>query len=471
MDRNAEYFGVSILDLMERAGRGVAELARSEFAVAGKKVVVACGTGNNGGDGFVVARHLKGEAKVTVLLAKSRADVATREAAANLERLGDDVPVAERGKDAAALFRGADLIVDALLGVGLHGEIREPYAGLIKEMNASGVPVLSVDVPSGFEGAPAVRPTVTAALIDAKEGMTESNSGRVRVVDIGFPRDVMECVGPGEFLYYPVPRADSHKGQNGRLLVVAGGPYTGAPVFVGLAAYRIGVDVVHVCTPSMAFGPVAAASPNLIVHPLAGSRFLKADIGLILEVASGMDAAVIGPGLGASDGTKDAVRQLVRALNIPIVLDADALTAVGEDPSCLAGKTGIVTPHHKEYETLTRTDLPKDAAGALQAAKAWAKRVGFTVLLKGPTDVITDGTSHRFNRVHNVGMTVGGTGDALAGIAGGLLARHVPPFLAARMAAFANGYAGNLAFEERSYGMMTSDLIEKIPRVLKEFVP
>ena len=471
MDRNAEYFGVSILDLMERAGRGVAEVARTEFALKGKRVVVACGTGNNGGDGLVAARHLKDEARVTVLLAKTRADFATPEARANLERLGDAVPVVEGAGAGGKPFQGADLVIDALLGIGLHGEIREPYAGLIREMNASGVPVLSVDVPSGFEASPSVKATVTAALIDAKEGMTEANAGRVRVVDIGFPKDVMELVGPGEFLYYPVPRPDSHKGQNGRLLVVGGGPFTGAPVFVSLAAYRIGVDVVHVATPTIAFEPVAAASPNLIVHPLAGSRFLKADIGHVLEIASGMDAAVIGPGLGASDGTKEAVRQLVRSLNLPIVLDADALTAVSEDLSCLAGRRGVVTPHHKEFETLTRTRLPAELPAILEATRTFAKTTGLTVLLKGPTDVITDGAAHRFNKVHNVGMTVGGTGDSLAGICGGLLSRGLPPFVAARMAAFANGYAGNLAFEERSYGMMTSDLIEKIPRVLKDFVP
>lgn len=471
VDRNAEFFGVPILELMENAGRGVAEVARGEFAVAGKRIVIACGTGNNGGDGLVAARHLKDEARVTVVLAKAAKDFATKEARANLERLPKEVRVVERSEGSDSLFREADLIIDALLGTGLHGEVRDPYATLIREMNASGAPILSVDVPSGFEATPAVKATVTAVLLDLKEGMTEANAGRVRVVDIGMPREALEYVGPGELLFYPVPRPDSHKGQNGRLLVVGGGPFTGAPAFVGLAAYRIGVDVVHVATPSIAFGPVASYSPNLIVHPLAGSRFLKADLGTVLEIASGMDAAVIGPGLGASDATKDAVRQLIRSLSLPMVLDADALTALSEDRSCLAGKRGVVTPHHKEFEVLSGTSLPTDLAGKIEGAKAFAKSIGFTVLMKGAPDVIADATGHRLNKVHNVGMTVGGTGDALAGICGGLLAKRVPPFVAARMAAFANGYAGNLAFEERSYGMMTSDLIEKIPRVLKDFVP
>jgi ADP-dependent NAD(P)H-hydrate dehydratase / NAD(P)H-hydrate epimerase len=471
MDRNAEFFGVSILDLMEAAGRGVAEVARTDFPIQGKRVVVACGTGNNGGDGLVAARYLKDDGRVTVLLAKPVSEIATLEARANLERLGPGVEVVEGPAHSERLFREADLIVDALLGVGVRGEIREPYATLIREMNGSGKPILSVDVPSGFDGTPTVRATVTAALIDAKEGMTEATAGRVRIVDIGFPRDVMEHVGPGEFLYYPVPRPDSRKGQNGRLLVVGGGPFTGAPAFVGLAAYRIGADVVHVATPTIAFETVAGFSPNLIVHPLPGSRFLKTDVGPVLEIASGMDAAVIGPGLGASDATKDAVRLLVRSMNLPMVLDADALTAAGEDLSCLAGKRGIVTPHHKEFEVLTGASLPREVPAKIEAARAFAKKSGFTVLLKGVPDVIADGASHRLNKVHNVGMTVGGTGDSLAGICGALLSKRVPGFLAARMAAFANGYAGNLAFEEKSYGMMTTDLIEKIPRVLKDFVP
>src|SRR2546428_11866898 len=123
--------------------------------------------------------------------------------------------------------------------------------------------------------------------------MTEARAGRLLGVDVGFRREGREFVGPGEFLYYPVPRPDSHKGQNGRLLVVGGGPFTGAPAFVGLAAYRIGVDAVHVATPSIAFEPVAGYSPNLIVHPLPGARVLKTDVGPILEIASGMDSAVI----------------------------------------------------------------------------------------------------------------------------------------------------------------------------------
>lgn len=470
LDRNAEHFGVSVAVLMENAGRAVAEHARGELGADDKRVLVVCGTGNNAGDGLVAARYLADRASVTVLLAKTSADFGTALARDNFEKLRGRARIVESARDAARHIAESDVVIDALLGIGARGEMREPYLSLIRAMNEGGRPILAVDVPSGFETPTPVRAALTVALHDAKAGIPPEVSGRVVVADVGIPADIAEQIGPGEMLLYPKPDPDSHKGQNGRLLVVGGGPFTGAPTFVGLAAYRIGVDVVHVATPSIAFGPIASYSPNLIVHPLGGNRLLKADLGPILEIASGMDAVVLGPGLGASDGTKEAIRALVRAVNLPLVLDADAITAVSEDLACLQGKTGVVTPHHREYETLSHESLAPDLPGIVPAVRAFAKRIGLTILLKGPVDVVTDGERHKLNRVHNVGMTVGGTGDALAGITGGLLAKRAKPFDAARMAAFANGHAGNLAFAEKSYGMVTTDLIEQIPKVLVDFV-
>ncbi len=470
LDRNAEYFGASIAVLMENAGRAVAERAQKEFAVEGKRVVVVCGTGNNGGDGLVAARYLKDHATVTVILAKTSSDFATDLARDNFEKLRGRVRVVEAARDARDHIADSDLVIDALIGIGAGGDLKEPYVSLIRAMNESGRPILAVDVPSGFDTATPVRATATVALHDAKAGIPPEVSGRVFVADIGIPPEVADQIGPGEMLLYPKPHPESHKGQNGRLLVVGGGPFTGAPAFVALAAYRIGVDAAHVATPAISYGPIASYSPNLIVHPLGGNRLLKADLGPILEVASGMDAVVVGPGLGASDGTKEAIRALIRSVNLPLVIDADAITAVSEDLACLQGRTGVVTPHHREYETLSHEGLPGDLPTIISAVRGFARKIGFTILLKGPVDVVTDGERHKLNRIHNVGMTVGGTGDALAGITGGLLAKHARPYDAARMAAFANGHAGNLAFTEMSYGMATTDLIERIPRVLRDFV-
>src|SRR5881628_2908691 len=196
LDRNAQYFGLSILELMENAGKAVADVARSEFGAPGKNVLVLCGTGNNGGDGLVAARHLAKEARVTVLLARSPDQFVTQESATNFERLRDVQILAGLDKSEEAIA-AADLLIDALRGIGAEGSLREPYAALIRQMNASGKPILSVDVPSGLGTDLAVRPTVTVTLHDVKVGMTAENSGRTRVADIGIPTKIATMIGRG----------------------------------------------------------------------------------------------------------------------------------------------------------------------------------------------------------------------------------------------------------------------------------
>src|SRR5436853_2156520 len=293
LDRNAQYAGLSIQDLMEAAGKAVAEVARAEFGAAGKRVLVLCGTGNNGGDGLVAARHLANEARVTVLLARPPDQLATPEAQANFERLHDVQILAGLDRSEEAIAE-ADILIDALLGIGIEGPLREPYASLVRQMNKSGRPILSIDVPSGFGVDPMVRPTLTVTLHDVKEGMTPENSGRIRIADIGIPAKVASMIGPGEFLLYPVPRATSHKGENGRLLVIAGGPYTGAPALVAFGAMGSGIDLVHVATPALAATVVASYSPTFIVHPLVGHRLLREDLRHNLELAPRADAVAIG---------------------------------------------------------------------------------------------------------------------------------------------------------------------------------
>ena len=470
LDLNARHHGVSILDAMEKAGKGVADFLLKEFAAVGKRVAVLVGTGNNGGDGLVAAFYLRNVCKVTLVLAKSSGEFVTNEARHNWDRVRGLVPSVE-AKQAASAVDESDLVVDALLGIGAAGEIHEPYRSLIALLNKCGKPVVSVDVPSGFGGDLAVKPVVTVTMHDAKTGMTATNSGRIGVVDVGFSGEVASATGPGDFLYYPVPRDDTHKGQNGRLLVIAGGPFTGAPAFVGFGAYGIGVDVVHIATPTIAFQVVAGFSPSFIVHPLAGTRFLRVDVPLVQGLLEGMDAVVIGPGLGSEEGTLEAIREVVKATTVPLVLDADAFAALSGHLGLLAGKRAVLTPHAREYETLSGEKLPPGLSERAERLRAFSKKSGAVVLLKGKIDVIASGDEVRFNRTGNPGMTVGGTGDVLAGVVGGLLAKGAAPFPAARMAAFANGYAGDLAFRDRSYGLLASDVADRLPEVLKAFVP
>src|SRR3989454_3767101 len=195
LDRNAQYFGVSILELMENAGKAVADVARSEFGAAGKNVLVLCGTGNNGGDGLVAARHLAKEARVTVLLARSPDQFVTQESGTNFERLRDTQILAGLDKSEEAIA-AADLLIDALLGIGAGGPLRDPHVALIRHGNAAGKPILRGDVPSGLGTDLAVRPTITVPLPDVKEGMTGENSGRIRVADIGIPARIAAMIGP-----------------------------------------------------------------------------------------------------------------------------------------------------------------------------------------------------------------------------------------------------------------------------------
>lgn len=469
IDRNAQYLGVSTLELMENAGKAVAAFAHSEFGAAGKRVLVLCGTGNNCGDGLVAARFLAKDARVTVLLAQSPDQFSSEEARTNFERLRDVQVLIGLDRSEEAIAQ-ADLLIDAVLGIGVEGSLRELFAALVRQMNASGKPILSVDVPSGFGTDLAVRPTATVALHDVKEGMTPENAGRIHIVDIGIPAKVVTTIGPGEFLLYPVPKTTSHKGQNGRVLVIAGGPYTGAPALVGFGALGVGADLIHVATPALAAPVVAGYSPSLIVHPLVGHRLLREDTRLILELASRADVVAIGPGLGEADGTLEAVKDVIRNLQLPLVIDADAIKAVASDPKCLTGKKAVITPHSREFKLLTGktlAEMPDERGGTVRDS---AKSLGVTILLKGPVDIVTDGERMKYNYTGNPGMTVGGTGDVLCGVVAGLISKGMRPYDAARLAAFVNGRAGDLAFKVKSYGLTAVDVADNLGRVLAEFL-
>ncbi|MFQ5909399.1 MAG: NAD(P)H-hydrate dehydratase [Thermoplasmata archaeon] len=468
LDRNAEHLGVPTAELMENAGNRIAETLLKEFHVQGKKVAFVCGTGNNGGDAFVAARLLGGKCETAVVLAKSRENIRSELSKGNLDKYGGRVEV---GLDSARSEMAAShVIVDALLGIGVKGEVREPLKSLINAINDSGKPILSVDVPSGLGSDAAVNPRMTVTFHDTKTGMNEENSGRIKKVDIGIPDEAQKFTGPGELVYYPLPTEESHKGENGVLLVVCGGPFTGAPALVGLAALRAGCDLVRIAVPERAWQVVASFSPALIVRSLEGDFLNPGNLDDLLEMAQDVDALVIGPGLGLEDDTLRVVRELVSKLDIPFVVDADAITAVAEDLATIKGKKCIVTPHSAELKRLSGKDLPKAEDEKVGLIDSFSRENEFTVLFKGPVDIIAGDGRLKLNKTGNVAMTVGGTGDVLAGICGSLLSRKVEPFNAARMGAFISGCAGDLAFEKLSYGLAPTDVISEIPEVLKKFL-
>lgn len=439
VDKNAMALGVTELQLMESAGRALAEMVR---ATSPARVLVLCGRGNNGGDGMVAARHLQYGVDTDVCYV----DLGKRSAACGhqlsaLKRCNVGLLPFTCRDDLEALqsqFAMADVIIDALLGIGATGELQEPLKTCVKMANASRAMIIAADVPT-----PGMRADRICAFHRAKrEGST--------VVDIGIPVEAECCVGPGDLTLIQPRHRKAHKGFGGEVLVIGGGPYQGAPYLAGLGALRAGADIVRIASP--VFEPV----PDLIYERLDGKKIGVEHTERLIALAERADVVVCGNGLGTES---HAVVTAIAPHCKRAVFDADALRL----PLPVAQEETIYTPHGGEFARITGKTLPMDTIGRARAARIAG--ISVTVLLKGHIDVITDGTRVRFNRTGNPAMTVGGTGDVLAGIAGALLC-HLPAFDAACIAAYVNGRAGERVAAERGGGMLASDLVDRIPTEL-----
>ncbi len=464
VDRNAMALGVSPEQLMENAG---ASLAREAAEEDPKDVLVLAGTGNNGGDALVAARFLESNTEVTVVLLGRASQIRTDESRANWRSLEDTEANLVELHDSTALNDvefDVDVIVDGMLGVGVSGELREPVASAVEGVNSSDARVVSADVPTGVDpdasepsGEYVVSDTVVS-FHDVKP-VHESLDCRVVTADIGIPDAAEEFVGMGDLSLLSRDE-DSHKGDHGRVLVVGGGPYTGAPALSALAALRAGADLAEVAVPDEVAETVASYSPDLITHSLEGRRLKPRHVEKVAELAEEADVTVVGPGLGAADETLRAVRELLPHLD-RAVIDADALReidAVSDDAEVIA------TPHAGELAR--HVEVPDGWRERRGVVEEFSDSYGVVTLLKGRYDVISDGETTRVSRTGNPGMTVGGTGDVLAGVCGSLAAR-LDVFDAACIGVFANGRAGDAVVEERSYGMTATDLVDAIPDALK----
>ncbi|MFB3765609.1 MAG: NAD(P)H-hydrate dehydratase [Methanotrichaceae archaeon] len=456
LDINSKYFGLLPLQLMENAG---AALAREIKALAsGRRIAIVAGRGNNGGDAFVAARRLNGFVTAIYLIGRSR-DISTDEARRNwkiLERFGFNLTEVEDPDDMP--LREYDLIVDALFGTGVRGTIRGIEAKAIDAINSCSRPIISVDVPSGLGTNKAVNPNLTVTFHKPKPGLP----GKVKVVDIGIPPEAEFLVGPGDLWLIGKRSVDAHKGDSGRILVIGGGPYTGAPALTAMAALRAGADIATVATPKRASGIISGYSPNLIVRELSEDHLSPSDLDVLKDLIPKHDVVVMGMGLGRHPETKEALAEIIPSCK-KTVIDADAL-----QPDLPL--KGIVTPHAGEFRRISGITMP-EAHGAyyeerIEPVKGYAKEKGLVVLLKGRVDLITDGERVRGNTTGNPGMTVGGTGDVLAGIAAAFYARTAA-IRAATAAAFVNGHAGDLVYMEKDFGMVATDVVEKIPEAMR----
>jgi len=492
--RTIEEIGIPSLVLMENAGRqAVAAMEAVYSDLLDRQIAVLCGRGNNGGDGFVIARTLvQRGADVAVFLIGRVADV-RGDARLNLEILGRlGVTVVEIADSQAwelhfSEVRDCTLIVDAIFGTGLTAAVSGLIESVIADVNASDIPVVAIDLPSGLSGdsADLVGPSIEAALtitlaapkIPLVLPPAELRAGDIVIADIGIPDDVLDGVdGPRiELLTRPAmrelitPRSpDSHKGDFGRVLVVAGSPgKTGAAHLAATGCLRSGAGLVTVATAAPAQSIIAAMAPEYMTEAIqSGADGLDPDeVERVLELAR--DVVALGPGLGQGRATREFVRQLVDRATMPLVIDADGLNAFTGAAERLSGREGrdlIITPHPGEMGRLVGMSTDEVQANRLDVARNFAAAHHVYVVLKGHRTLIATPDKKVFiNPTGNPGMATGGTGDVLTGMIAGWLAQLLDAEAACKLAVYLHGMAGDLAeADEGEVAMTAGDLARHV---------
>ncbi len=482
LEVNAEYFGITLLQLMENAGRNVAAEVASRCPRA-QKVAVFCGLGGNGGDGFVAARHLTAMGyKVTVILAGKSKDVTHPAALQNLcaiKSLGS-ILIYEVTDSAALPIVEAEIVIDALLGTGTRGKLKPPIAQLVEYINSLDAFKLAVDTPTGIDAdtgevlGTAVQANATVTFHKAKTGLENAKKhvGELIVKDIGLPTELESYAGPGDVLLVAKPRLpSSHKGDFGRLLVIGGSEvFSGAPALVSLAALRTGVDLAYLAAPAKTATAISSMSPDLITIKLDGDHLNPKNMAALKPYVKMVDAVALGPGAALHAETKEFVKSCVTAVEDAgkaLLLDADGLKAFAEFKRPLKVPL-VLTPHAGEYKVLTGREVPESLPERAAEVQQTAAKLHAVILLKGQVDLICDGQRAKLNFTGNAGMTVGGTGDVLSGIVGAFLAQKADPFEAAVAGAFVNGAAGDFVADDIGYHMMATDIINWIPNVLDD---
>jgi len=487
-----EDIGIPSLVLMENAGRQVvaAMEAAYESRLSGR-VAVLCGRGNNGGDGFVVARTLLQRGIDTaVFVVGALADV-RGDAKTNLEILGRlGVTVVEIGDEQSWELHFSEisqctLIVDAIFGTGLKAPLAGMMETVVADVNASSIPIVSIDLPSGLS---ADTPHLIGDCIDASMTVTlaapklplvlppgEAHAGDVVIADIGIPHEVIdgvegqhiELLAPEQLRDLVEPRAaDSHKGDFGRVTIVAGSRgKTGAAHLAAMGALRSGAGLVTVATPSSSLSIVASMAAEFMTEPLAESAdgfVAPGAIDRLLEMDH--DVIACGPGLGRGPGVGEFVRALLDRATVPLVLDADAITVLADDPGRLVGREDrdvIITPHPGEMARLIGSPVEEVQANRIDVAADFATTRRVYVVLKGHRTIIATPDGHVYiNPTGNAGMATGGTGDVLTGMIAAWLAQLLDAEAACRLAVFLHGAAGDLAeAEEGQVAMTATDVI------------
>lgn len=493
MDREAiDRYGIPEELLMENAGLAAFRVLSETVGIAGRRFLVLCGGGNNGGDGLVVARKIRsggGDARVILLSDPEGYMGAARTNFEIVSRLGLSLRTLGDAAEAAGDFEHCDAIVDAIFGTGLARPVAGRFREVIERINACGKPVLSLDIPSGVAGDTG---QILGAAVQADDTVTFglpklgnllypgcARGGRLHVTHISFPPDLYRSEALAAALNEPpsLPPRDpaGHKGSFGSALFIAGAAaYFGAPYFSAAAFLKAGGGYARLAAPRSVVPVVAQACPEIVFHPMAetaGGAIALENEAALAEIARGVDMVVMGPGLSLDAETRRLVRLLTARLDCPLLLDGDGITAVAEDLDCVRGRSAatLLTPHPGEMARLTGCSIREIAGDPVGVLRRTAADLSGIVILKGAHSLIglPDGRVW-INPTGNAGMATAGAGDVLTGAVAALFGLGMPIAEAALGGVFLHGLSGDLAAAQTGPdGMTARDILDFLPEALK----
>ncbi len=488
--------------LMDKASLGVAKVAGKLLGeVRGRRIAIICGKGNNGGDGFGAAFYLgQMGAEISVLLVGSEAEVSGDakiflDKAKKLSSEHAKIQIEEfAGVSDTLSLNDFDLIIDAVFGTGLADEPKDPAQKAIQMMADSFTPVLAVDMPSGLNSnsgtvyTSSPRAVATATMGNLKRGLVmndgKENAGDIYVVDIGMPGGLTALNGVETFVtgagdvknLLPQRKAETYKHAVGKVFALVGSVgLTGAGIMVGRAAMRAGAGSVVLGVPSELNPIYASQLTEVMTVPLPQTGDGSLSLAVLLQIQKNLEWAnvlVVGPGLSRNQETAQLVAKVLRSHDGTIVIDADGLNAIADQPSILQETHAevILTPHHGEFSRLTKFSVEEIAKDRIELARRYARDNKLTLILKGSPTVVATKEGKVFVNVHgNPGMATAGMGDVLTGIVAALLSQKLGPVDAALVGAYLHSVAGDIALESKGvYSLIATDVIESLPQAFRK---
>ncbi len=481
--------GIPGKELMENAGKGCAEFIRDRIRLATKsKIAVFCGTGNNGGDGFVIARYLKSWKFEPVIFLLGNQEKMSSETSDNFEKCQNlKIPIIQT-EDADFELSGYDLIIDAIFGVGLKGIVKGWRVNVIKKINEANIPVIAIDIASGVDADTgkaeiAVQAVFTLTMANFKYGhflgRGREKSGETLVIDIGIPDLIYEKLPPkaklitADNVIFPKRYRFSHKGDYGRIGIIAGSPgFSGAAILAARAALRSGAGLITLFHPVGMENIFETQLIEIMTYPLPlpkgkASRLPESEESKkFIEKLNSMDVLLFGPGIGTSTESKDILKMILQHWKKSLVLDADALNILSQNPQLLkliGNKPIILTPHIGEFARLCNKTIAEIQADPLENLNQFIQKYNCNILLKGASTIYADAQKIIFNISGNDGLSTGGSGDVLSGIIVSFLGQKLELDKAAISASYLLGITAEVLAEKReTASIIPSDIIDKL---------